>query len=89
MEKHLEELLEPPRKPDSCPKCGSRATAYLVFGLPSEEAIEDAQEDGDIVFGGCTIDDDAQPWCCKNCWHDWGAEEIQRWREKQDQLSPE
>ena len=88
MNKDLGEFLEF-AKSAHCPRCGASQVAWVVFGLPSEEAIEDAQEDGDVVFGDCTLELDAQPFYCKGCQFEWGNEERQRFEEQRAQLSKE
>ena len=88
MSDDLTELLEF-ANPTHCPRCGGTQVARIVFGLPTDEDIEDAQEDGDVVFGGCCVDLDAPPFYCKGCDFRWGSEERQRWQEQRAQLSKE
>jgi hypothetical protein len=77
------------KKPAACPQCDSDKVAWISYGLPSVEAVEDAQEEGDVVFGGCVIDVDSPPFCCKSCSHRWGNEERQRWVEAKESLPRE
>lgn len=58
----LESLITPLMSPDSspedrpvCPACGSRIVP-VVYGMPGPGMFEDA-EAGNIILGGCVIDD--------------------------------
>jgi hypothetical protein len=71
MNNDLTEFLEFP-KPAHCPRCGSARVAEIVWGLPTEEAIKEAEETDNIVFGGCSIDFSAPRLHCKACALEWG-----------------
>lgn len=51
----------------------------IVYGLPSSQAFE-VEERGEIVLGGCLIEEDAPTRACKEC----GA----RWKEGGPSKSP-
>ncbi len=59
------------RKPP-CPKCGSPDVIPIMYGLPSEEAAEEARQ-GKIALGGCCISDDSPRWHCRDCEPEWGT----------------
>lgn len=55
-----------------CPKCGGEAVPF-VYGLPGWSDVQQAQR-GEIVLGGCVIEQDPPRWHCGNeeCEHEWG-----------------
>ena len=63
-----------PKKPDACPKCGSKKLASILYGLPMLDEKPVRQLDaGEIVWGGCTIIPNKQPiWQCVECHHRFG-----------------
>lgn len=54
----------------TCPACGSRDVAEILYGEPTREAIE-LVEEGKIVLGGCVHRDES--WHCHACEHEWGS----------------
>jgi len=56
-----------------CPKCGG-ASKPIVYGLPSD-AMYEAKDRGEIVFGGCIITDDSRAYRCKKG-HEFGPVEF-------------
>ena len=57
-------------KPETCPECGSKRIADIIYGLPAftPEQIEQWRR-GEIRFGGCVIGpgfSDAK-WECADC----------------------
>jgi len=65
-----------------CPRCGSRDTAKILYGMPAYGEIKDEIESGKIVLGGCCIftvptergDVQYQPeWVCNQCGKKFGA----------------
>ena len=58
----------------TCPKCHSAEVRPIVYGLPSQEGVQAAQEKK-IVLGGCFISSSAHKWGCVDCGHRWGGTE--------------
>lgn len=54
------------RKPERCPACDSPLIADICYGYPSRETAEAAGR-GEIVLGGCLIDDANPQWKCRAC----------------------
>lgn len=54
-----------------CPKCGAVAGVPLVYGLPGCDAFE-AEQRGELVLGGCVIEEDAPTHQCVECGDRWG-----------------
>ncbi|MGI6172492.1 MAG: hypothetical protein ACOYI8_01180 [Christensenellales bacterium] len=53
-----------------CPQCGSENVIEIVYGYPTEEALERA-EAGELRLGGCVIGYCDPNRYCKNCEHEW------------------
>jgi hypothetical protein len=53
-----------------CPKCRSELAVPIVFGLPADEALIDAER-GKIALGGCMVSENDPEWRCKSCGHEW------------------
>lgn len=53
-----------------CPACGAIAGVRIVYGLPSIEAFE-AEQRGEIVLGGCVLEEDAATHACTACGQRW------------------
>ncbi|MHC5111152.1 MAG: hypothetical protein ACYTHJ_14880 [Planctomycetota bacterium] len=58
--------------PLQCPKCGSRHVIPIVYGLPSDDAIAEA-EAGKIYLGGCCVFRDDPEFACGECEWQWNA----------------
>ena len=59
-----------------CPKCGSRNVCEFLYGLPTREAFELAEQ-GKLILAGCEIvmDDLSQPdYGCLDCKYEWAPE---------------
>ena len=56
-----------------CPECGG-PSREIVYGMPSEEFAEAA--DDDIVIAGCCIDVDVPDRECKVCEHQWQSPDF-------------
>ncbi len=71
--KRLAEVKES-KKPDSCPKCGSRKVASILYGLPCfDEELRRQFDAREVIWGGCTIIPNQQPlWQCVKCYHEFG-----------------
>ena len=53
-----------------CPSCGSSNFIPIVYGKPSQEAIE-KEKRGEIVLGGCIVSPDDNKFRCKDCGRDY------------------
>lgn len=65
-----------PRK-RRCPKCGAVAGVPIVYGLPGREAFE-AEQRGELVLGGCVIEEGAPTHQCVECGERWGREDREQ-----------
>lgn len=60
-----------PRRP-ACPHCGGRPIP-IMYGYPANaKAAFEAAERGELVIGGCVIDDDNPIWSCGDCGERYG-----------------
>ena len=50
-----------------CENCEKKVEREVVYGYPSPELVETAQ-DGQSVFGGCDPSEPIQ-WYCDDCWN--------------------
>ncbi|BDZ64172.1 hypothetical protein [Agromyces mangrovi Wang et al. 2018] len=55
---------------DACPDCGSGSTVQVVYGL-TDEVLDQAIADGDVVHGGWFPTDFAPTRHCKACHAQW------------------
>jgi hypothetical protein len=53
-----------------CPACHSNRVRAIVYGLPSEELMEEASRER-VILGGCTIVDGRPLLACLDCEHRW------------------
>ncbi len=58
-----------------CPKCGSKSTLKILYGMPTYEAFEKA-EAGEIKLGGCCIIEGAPDYYCKDCECEWSRQQA-------------
>ena len=58
-----------------CPKCGSKKSVKIIYGMPSYELFELA-EVGKVKLGGCVIIEDNPEYLCKDCEHEWNQEQA-------------
>jgi hypothetical protein len=61
-----------PSRKRICPKCGSSNALKIVYGYPSGELMEAAGR-GEVILGGCCVDDSNPAFCCKDCEYRWGG----------------
>ena len=61
--------LHPPRK-YRCPSCGAKAGVNIEYGEPGIDMAE-AAERGEVVLGGCCIDENSPERHCLECGHEW------------------
>ena len=69
-----EAMARIPKSPKSCEKCGSDQIAYVAYGLitnPGRE-FKKALAAGEVVRGGCMIQEGFPEWRCRNCLNTWG-----------------
>lgn len=55
----------------ACAQCGSHEVIPIIYGLPDAGLLEQA-EAGEVILGGCVIDEDCPAWHCGDCGHEWG-----------------
>jgi hypothetical protein len=56
----------------SCPKCGAKRVAHIMYGLPHYcDELKADLETGRIVLGGCVVEGDSPTWHCNQCAHGW------------------
>ncbi|MFI5324079.1 MAG: hypothetical protein ACHQ6U_11270 [Thermodesulfobacteriota bacterium] len=60
-----------------CPYCNSDDVIEIVYGLPADETVETAKR-GEILLGGCVIEEGSPNLYCKSCDHNWFDESIRR-----------
>ena len=63
----------PATETPACPRCGSQKVIPVLYGLPSQEAME-AGRRGELAFGGCCLPprlSDMNRWCCRQCHFRW------------------
>jgi len=53
-----------------CPACKQKTGVDILYGMPTPEAIELA-ENNLLVLGGCCIDLDGPERRCTSCGHEW------------------
>ena len=58
-------IIEVESNPGKCPKCGGKVVPIL-YGEPNELAEQEFLK-GNIVFGGCCIEDNDPDWECLGC----------------------
>lgn len=49
-----------------CPVCESAHVLPIVYGFPPSDVM-DAARRGELVLGGCNIDESYRNFCCMNC----------------------
>ena len=68
MDPQAQEIVVLKRKPRSCPTCGHRPVATILYGMPAfSEELESDLERGTVTLGGCMLGPDAPVWECKGC----------------------
>ncbi len=61
----------------TCPACGSKDKAVILYGLPPlSEELEKAIAQGQVTLGGCLIYDGAPQWVCNACDNKFGELRI-------------
>lgn len=72
------------RKPRTCPVCGHKPVAEILYGMPvpSEELFQQRDE-GKIVIAGCCIMIPYPKWECTTCDTQFYSEkEVNEWKEE-------
>jgi uncharacterized protein YjbI with pentapeptide repeats len=67
---HTKAKPRPARIPP-CPGCKSTDVIPIVWGLPGPD-LEDQEAAGELVLGGCCVDDDSPGWHCRGCGREFG-----------------
>ena len=60
-----------PQQPGSCARCGG-VLVPIAYGYPGLEMIQ-AEERGEIMLGGCTMDPGMPTGVCRDCGQTWGV----------------
>jgi len=64
-----------PRKPDSCPNCGSKMVATILYGLPMlDKELKRQLDAGEVTLGGCTSAGNDPIWQCVECHKSFGQQ---------------
>lgn len=66
--------------PINCPRCKHKAGAWILYGEPIFEVIEEDLNRGALVLGGCCCPIDGADRQCTHCGYSWIANRAQ-WRE--------
>ena len=62
------ERIERSRKPETCPNCGHKPVAQILYGLPDfSPELDEELKAGTVSLGGCCITDDDPAWECIHC----------------------
>jgi len=57
-----------------CPRCGSKKTAKILYGMPAMDIeLQEQIDKGKVVLGGCCITDCDPVYHCNKCKKDFGA----------------
>ncbi len=60
-----------------CPRCGSKNTAKILYGLPSlSDKLIKQLEDKEVVLGGCAVSLDNPKYHCNSCNKDFGTSPV-------------
>ena len=63
-------MTTPTNKVTPCPKCKSKKTVPIVYGMPSLEMSKE-EKAGRLILGGCVMNFDNPEWRCKKCEYEW------------------
>lgn len=55
----------------TCPECGSKEIAFLLYGIGCNDDEEELVDRREIILRGCIFDDDAPNLGCRDCEHTW------------------
>ncbi|SDO29203.1 hypothetical protein [Halobacillus aidingensis] len=58
-----------------CPRCHSKKVATILYGEPTYEAYQQAEE-GKVVLGGCCVLFDGPEYSCNDCGYRWNKREA-------------
>lgn len=58
-----------------CPKCGSKNSVNIVYGMPSYDLYQEA-EAGKVKLGGCVLSLGDPEYVCKECEHEWNRKQA-------------
>ncbi len=75
---------------NECPKCGSKNTARIFYGMPefSDDLINQIGN-GEIILGGCTMTHNSKDYVCNDCSFEWGEQTASKLKEIFDDWSKE
>jgi uncharacterized OB-fold protein len=63
----------------SCPLCSSNKVRLIFWGMPRYRELNellDAEEEGQVVFGGCAFAMPPPKWQCAGCGSEWGEVSV-------------
>ena len=63
-------MKSPRDKVPPCPKCKSKKTIPISYGMPSRDMLKEDKA-GRLLLGGCVMNFDNPKWHCKKCGHAW------------------
>ena len=58
-----------------CPKCGSKNTAPIIYGMPTEELFEESEKNK-VILGGCCITECDDDYGCCDCGFEWSKDSL-------------
>lgn len=64
--------------PPACPRCTAGKVVPIAYGLPGPEMMAEAER-GDIVLGGCCIEEYQPIWHCQGCGNDFPQLDASDW----------
>jgi hypothetical protein len=71
------EPLKSGRRSSTCPRCGSRETARIQYGMPAfSKRLEADLEAHRVVLGGCVVWDDQPDRSCSACGLEFRADGV-------------
>ena len=59
-------------KPITCPHCGSTQIGEYLYGLPALNPFDTRILSGELILGGCCIEEDSPKYYCYHCEKDFG-----------------
>jgi hypothetical protein len=62
-------------EPVACPACHRQTGVPIVYGMPTHELAEEAEQ-GHVALGGCVIFEDQPDYRCLACHHAWSADAL-------------
>ena len=74
---HLEFIVKNRRAQIKCPRCGSKNTARILYGMPAySEEMERKLNDGKLYLGGCLVTDHDPARHCNECYRNFATPPV-------------